>query len=116
MFESDPSVLFFSCHRHDKGHFYPNSVDGEPGMVGKGKGKGYNVNVAWNGEGCGSGGGGGMFGDADYLLAWEQLLLPLAKQYQPELTLISAGFDAARGDPLGGCDITPQGTSNYYQN
>jgi acetoin utilization deacetylase AcuC-like enzyme len=28
---------------------------------------------------------------------------------KPDLTIISAGFDAARGDPLGGCDITPEG-------
>jgi hypothetical protein len=37
------------------------------------------------------------------------VLLPIARQFQPSLTLISAGFDAARGDPLGGCDVTPQG-------
>jgi histone deacetylase 6 len=54
-------------------------------------------------------GGPGGFGDADYLYAWEKLLVPLAAQFKPELTIISAGFDAAKGDPLGGCSITPQG-------
>lgn len=28
-----------------------------------------------------------------------------AKEFSPDLTIISAGFDAARGDPLGGCDV-----------
>jgi len=106
MFEDDPSVLFFSVHRHDQASFYPNSVDGDPSMCGAGRGKGFNANVAWNSD---EKGGGGGFGDADYLYAWEKVLLPLAKAFQPELTVISAGFDAARGDPLGGCDLTPQG-------
>ncbi|KAI3912466.1 hypothetical protein MKW92_019917, partial [Papaver armeniacum] len=29
-------------------------------------------------------------------------------QFSPELTIVSAGFDAARGDPLGLCDVTPR--------
>ena len=37
------------------------------------------------------------------------MLLPIARQFRPALVLISAGFDAARGDPLGGCDLTPRG-------
>ncbi len=48
-------------------------------------------------------------GDADYKAAWDSLLLPIASSFQPQLILISAGFDAARGDPLGDCDLTPQG-------
>ena len=55
MFEDDPSVLYFSVHRHDRGAFYPNSGDGAADHVGVGKeggrkggGRGYNVNVAWN--------------------------------------------------------------------
>lgn len=30
-------------------------------------------------------------------------------QFNPELVLVSAGFDAARGDPLGGCQVSPEG-------
>jgi len=104
MFEDDPNVLYFSVHRHDRGQFYPGSGDGAASRIGVGSGKGFNVNVAWN-----TGGGPRTAGDADYLHAWEQVLIPIARQFQPTLTLISAGFDAARGDPLGGCDVTPQG-------
>ncbi len=33
MFEDDPSVLYFSVHRHDFGTFYPCAPDGSPGYV-----------------------------------------------------------------------------------
>ena len=39
------------------------------------------------------------------------MLLPIAHAFQPDLVLVSAGFDAALGDPLGGCRITPHGYS-----
>jgi hypothetical protein len=35
--------------------------------------------------------------------------MPIAHCYAPDLVLVSAGFDAARSDPLGGCDVTPAG-------
>jgi histone deacetylase 6 len=44
-----------------------------------------------------------MPGDADYLLVWHNLVLPLAYEFEPELIIVSAGFDAADGDPMGGC-------------
>lgn len=33
----------------------------------------------------------------------------LTLQFNPGLVLVSAGFDAARGDPLGGYNVTPEG-------
>eukprot|EP00961_Rhodomonas_salina_P123699 1666920-Rhodomonas_salina.1 len=39
----------------------------------------------------------------------EQVVMPIARAFGPQLVLVSAGFDAARGDPLGGCDLTPYG-------
>ena len=48
-------------------------------------------------------------GDAEYLAAVHQVVLPIAYQYNPQLVLVAAGFDAAMGDPLGGCKITPEG-------
>jgi histone deacetylase 6 len=48
-------------------------------------------------------------GDAEYLAAFHQVVLPIAYQYNPQLVLVAAGFDAAMGDPLGGCKITPEG-------
>jgi histone deacetylase 6 len=101
-FYSDPSVLFLSIHRYDDGKFYPGYVDAHPSFVGEGKGKGYNVNIAWNQSGA---------GDLEYMYAFQQVILPILVQYQPNLCFVSAGFDAAKGDPLGGCNVTPKGYS-----
>jgi hypothetical protein len=46
-------------------------------------------------------------GDGDYLAAFNSVLLPIAKAFDPSVILISAGFDAARGDPIGGCEVSP---------
>ena len=50
-------------------------------------------------------------GDAEYVYLCENLLLPILREFQPELILISSGFDSAVDDPLGGFCITPQGYS-----
>lgn len=68
--------------------------------MGSGPGTGFCVNIPW---GCGG------IGDRDYLSAFEHIVMPIARQFEPDITIVSAGFDAARGDPLGGCDLTPQG-------
>jgi acetoin utilization deacetylase AcuC-like enzyme len=99
-FIDDPSVLYFSPHRFDEGKFYPGGPAGGPEQVGIGKGAGFNINIGWP--------HGGM-GDAEYAAAWYSVLLPCATQFQPDLVLVSAGFDAADGDPLGGCAISPGG-------
>ena len=54
-------------------------------------------------------GGCGHIGDADYLHAFHHLVMPIAYEYSPDVVIISAGFDAAKGDPLGGCNVTPTG-------
>ena len=41
-------------------------------------------------------------GDAEYMAAFSQVVLPVAYQFNPQMVLVAAGFDAARGDPLGG--------------
>ncbi|KAG9439099.1 hypothetical protein H6P81_019264 [Aristolochia fimbriata] len=102
MFWTDPRVLFFSVHRHDFGSFYPGGDDGSFTMVGEGLAAGYNINVPWEHGQC---------GDADYLAVWDHILIPVAKVYNPDIIFISGGFDAAIGDPLGGCRITPYGYS-----
>lgn len=47
--------------------------------------------------------------DDDYLFVWNHVLLPIATAFDPQLVIISAGFDAAEGDPLGGYAVTPRG-------
>ena len=102
-FLDDPRVLFFSVHRR-LGVFptltRAGAADAAPAAVGTGAGAGYTVNLAWD--------DGGM-GDAEYAHAWRALLLPLIHRWQPQATLVSAGFDAAAGDPLGDCAVSPGG-------
>uniref|UniRef100_A0A2P2KBC5 Histone deacetylase domain-containing protein n=1 Tax=Rhizophora mucronata TaxID=61149 RepID=A0A2P2KBC5_RHIMU len=102
MFWKDPRVLFFSVHRHEFGSFYPANDDGFYTMIGEGPGVGYNINIPWENGRC---------GDADYLAVWDHILIPVAKEFDPDLIIVSAGFDAAVGDPLGGCWVTPYGYS-----
>ncbi|XP_057950645.1 histone deacetylase 5-like [Malania oleifera] len=102
MFWKDSRVLFFSVHRHEFGTFYPANDDGYYTMIGEGPGAGFNINVPWENGRC---------GDADYLAVWDHILIPVAKDFDPDVIMISAGFDAAVGDPLGGCRVTPYGYS-----
>ncbi|XP_071731551.1 histone deacetylase 5-like isoform X2 [Rutidosis leptorrhynchoides] len=106
MFWKDSQVLFFSVHRHDNGSFYPMGDDGSHFMMGEGPGLGYNINVPWENGQC---------GDADYLAVWDHILIPVATEFSPDIIMISAGFDAAIGDPLGGCCITPNGYSRMLK-
>mmetsp|Transcript_24657 Transcript_24657/g.39439 ORF Transcript_24657/g.39439 Transcript_24657/m.39439 type:complete len:488 (+) Transcript_24657:142-1605(+) len=99
-FYNDPRVLYFSIHRFDFGRYYPALEAAGPMATGKGLAAGTNVNVAWNGHG---------FGDAEYLTAWQSVLMPIAQDFDPELVIVSAGFDAAQGDRMGRCNITPMG-------
>ncbi|XP_026380864.1 histone deacetylase 15-like [Papaver somniferum] len=99
IFDADRSVLYISIHRFDRGKFYPPT--GAADKVGVKGAKGYSVNIPWNRAGV---------GDCDYLSAFKHIVIPIARQFSPELTIVSAGFDAARGDPLGLCDVTPR----YY--
>jgi acetoin utilization deacetylase AcuC-like enzyme len=99
MFYQSSNVLFISLHRF--GGFYPGT--GKMGEVGKGEGEGYNINIPFSGN--------FGFGDKEYLYAFEQVVMPIARQYQPDLVLVSSGFDAAEGDPLGGMKLTPYGYS-----
>ena len=93
-FREDPSVLYFSTHQFP---FYPGT--GAVDEIGAGAGRGFTVNVPWPG---------GM-GDAEYLAAFDRVLLPIARDFAPDLTLVSAGFDAAEGDPLGSMRLSPAG-------
>uniref|UniRef100_A0A8C1RMW6 Histone deacetylase 6 n=1 Tax=Cyprinus carpio TaxID=7962 RepID=A0A8C1RMW6_CYPCA len=100
IFEEDDSVLYISLHRYEDGTFFPSSEDANYDKVGQGKGRGYNVNIPWNG---------GKMGDPEYMAAFHHIVMPIAREFAPELVLVSAGFDAARGDPLGGYQVTPEG-------
>jgi acetoin utilization deacetylase AcuC-like enzyme len=100
-FYEDPRVLYFSTHRY--GFFYPGT--GAATEVGKGKGQGFNVNVPLSTGGS----------DADYGNIYEKILRPIALEYQPQLILVSAGFDIHYDDPLGGMEVTEKGFARMTQ-
>ncbi|KAH0880414.1 hypothetical protein HID58_067808 [Brassica napus] len=104
IFEQNKSVLYISLHRHEGGNFYPGT--GAADEVGTNGAEGYCVNVPWS---CGG------VGDKDYIYAFQHVVLPIASQFSPDFVIVSAGFDAARGDPLGCCDVTPAGYSRMTQ-
>jgi acetoin utilization deacetylase AcuC-like enzyme len=88
-FFSDDRVLFVSLHRWP---FYP-------GSGGPGDGNATTLNVPLP---AGA-------GDEEYLEAMEELVEPAIRAFEPELLLVSAGFDAAFGDPLGGMRVSAEG-------
>ncbi len=100
-FYEDSQVLYFSTHRY--GFFYPGT--GGAKEVGKGKGEGFTVNVPLS---TGA-------GDADYANIFEKFLKPIALEYQPQLVLVSAGFDTHQDDPLGGMEVTEKGYARMAQ-
>ena len=81
---------------YDHGKFYPSSTDADYDKVGEGDGAGFNVNIPWNGL---------AYGDPEYLMAFLNIILPIAYEFSPQLVLVSAGFDAGVGDPLSGYQV-----------
>jgi len=94
IFYEDPTVFYFSTHQAP---FYPGT--GGADEQGAGKGLGFTLNVPLP---AGT-------GDAEYARAFEENLKPAAATFKPDFVLISAGFDAAKDDLLGGMKITPEG-------
>ncbi|XDV35640.1 hypothetical protein PO909_005542 [Leuciscus waleckii] len=90
MFYTDPNVLYISLHHYDG--------TGGPNRTGSDGAEGFNVNVAW------SGGLSLPMGDAEYLAAFRTVVMPIAHEFSPNVVLVSAGFNAAKGhsDSLGG--------------
>lgn len=86
-FYNDSRVLFISTHM--AGHF-PGT--GKTREMGGADAPGYTVNVPLQ---CGG-------GDGAVLLAFETIVGPLARAFEPQLVLVSAGYDPQEGDPLGG--------------
>jgi len=84
-FYSDSKVLYFSTHQYP---FYPGT--GWMDETGTGEGEGTTVNfpmaAGWS--------------DEEYLRAFNEVLVPVARRFQPQLILVSAGFDAHWADQL----------------
>ncbi len=94
IFEEDDTVFYFSTHEFP--HYPGTGKDSEKGI---GKGKGYTCNVPMP-----SGAG-----DKEYLSVYENILPPLVKAFEPDLILVSAGYDIHRDDPLSGIRVSDEG-------
>ena len=99
-FYDDPNVLYISLHVSQDGAFYPIGQEKNHLHCGRGAGEGKNINIPWKTAGM---------GDGDYLYAFQQIVMPIAQDFDPDLVLVSAGFDAAEGDMIGGCHVSPAG-------
>ena len=86
IFYSDPSVLYFSTHQWP---MYPGT--GSADEIGMAEGEGTTINCPLP---AGS-------GRSEIMAAFRDRLLPAAGAFEPELVVISAGFDSAGADPLG---------------
>jgi acetoin utilization deacetylase AcuC-like enzyme len=94
MFYRDRSVLYVSLHQE---YWYPGTGDWEE--TGEGEGVGFTVNIPLP---AGT-------GDDGYRVIFEEVVVPLIKASAPQLIIISAGYDAHYGDPLGGMLLTAPG-------
>ena len=88
IFSASREVLFASIHESP---LYPGT--GPLGDVGRGEGEGYSLNLPVPGRS----------GEDVWLALVEYVVVPAARAFEPELVLISAGFDAHRMDPLATC-------------
>ena len=100
IFWADGRVLYVSTHQHP---LYPGT--GLSDEVGEGPGEGRTLNVPLPGG----------LGDADYLDVFDRLLMPACRAFDADLVIVSAGFDASAGDPLGAMRVTPSGFAQMTQ-
>ena len=99
-FYTSPQVLYFSTHQWP---LYPGT--GRAEEKGEGPGQGYTINCPLP---PGS-------GDHVFLDVFDGVLLPRAREFDPQLILISAGYDAHAYDPLASLELSTQGFSALTQ-
>lgn len=93
LFEDDPSVFYFSLHQWP---LYPGTGAASERGIGAGTGATLNCPLPPG------------TGDAGFLAAIADRLVPAMEAFRPELVLVSAGFDAHRADPLGGLSVSTE--------
>lgn len=96
IYYADPSVLFISLHQ-DPRTLYPGT--GFVNQIGRGEGLGYNVNVPLP-PGT---------GDETYLHALNEVFVPLATEFKPEIIIGNGGSDSHFADSLGNLNLTVDG-------
>jgi len=94
IFYHTSKVLYMSTHC---AHAFPGT--GAMEELGEGDGEGFTVNLPLS---AGS-------GDVEYALVYRDVVLPIAIGYEPDVVIVSAGFDIHRNDPLGRMSVTERG-------
>lgn len=92
-FYKDSSVYYSSIHQYP---FYPGT--GGVDETGTEDGLGANLNLPMRAHSC----------DADYMNAIEHKLIPVIQKFNPDLIIISAGFDAHTNDPLAQINLSTE--------
>jgi len=93
-FARDPRTLFISTHQVG---LYPGTGAAED--CGEGPGRGRTVNIPLGPD----------HGDSEYDAIYGGLIARMLEQFRPDLLLVSAGYDIADTDPLGGMSVTYDG-------
>jgi len=94
IFYDDSTVFYFSTHQ---AFIFPHS--GNPDETGVGEGRGYTFNYPLMPNS----------GDSELLEVYTQELPPLVEKFNPDIILVSAGYDLHQSDPLAMLDITHEG-------
>lgn len=92
----DSSVLYVSLHQ-DPSTIYPGT--GFVWQTGEGEGEGYNVNVPLPPR----------TGDATYLYALNEVFVPMAEEFKPDIIIANGGSDSHFADMLGNLGLTVKG-------
>lgn len=100
IFEEDPSVLYISSHQSPH---YPGT--GRVGEIGRGEGRGSLLNIPLP-----SGAG-----DVAFKTLYAEVLTPVLRRFQPQLILVSAGYDCHWNDPLASLGLSLEGISRISQ-
>jgi len=96
IYYQDPTVLYISLHQ-DPRTIYPGT--GFAWQIGEAEGEGYNVNVPLP-PGT---------GDNTYLYALNEVFVPLAEEFKPEIIIANGGSDSHFADMLGNLNLTVKG-------
>ena len=100
IFDEDDTVFYFSTHQYPH---YPGT--GSASEKGKGSGYDFTYNVPML-HGA---------GDKDFFAAYQDILPGLVKRFDPDIVLVSAGYDLHVNDPLAGLRVTNEGIRNIVR-
>ena len=92
IFYKQKDLYYISVHRYDCGNFFPGTgkMSTQPNIL--------NIPLNYT-KGT----------DKEYIDIFEKQVTPKLQEIKPDIIIVSAGFDAGEGDPIGGYEVTPKG-------